>query len=55
MKSIQHRLSHVVVAFVATLTVVASVASVTLTLSLIRAATDMAHEVVLAQSTTDIR
>lgn len=55
MKSIQHRLSHVVVAVVATLTVVASVASVSLTLSLIRAATEMTHEVVMAQASADPR
>jgi hypothetical protein len=47
----QPRTSHAVAAVVATLTIVASVASVTLMMSLIKAATEMEREAVMAQAT----
>lgn len=47
----QPRTSHAVAAVVATLTILASVASVTLMLSLINTATEMEREAVTAQAT----
>jgi hypothetical protein len=47
----QPRTSHAVAAVVAMLTIVASVASVTLMMSLIKAATEMERETVMAQAT----
>lgn len=47
----QPRTSHAVAAVVATLTIVASMASVTLMMSLIRAAAEMERDAVVAQAT----
>ena len=48
----QPRISHAVAAVVAALTIVASVASVTLTMSLIKTAAEMEQDIVMAPSCT---